>query len=230
MPASQTSGFQVTGKNEKALFTLKIHRGDGMCLLAMNWKKSLPPADFVGFAIEYKEPGGQKFFALKNRLSFADADPSDPNRLSSIRSPFQKFRWVHFPRNANMEGDFNYRVTPVFMNQLDELSHGEPQEAAIHLRRDTYPGKVNVAYTRGFVSSQAFVDYYQKNGEDISMLIPPDAKQGLIFTPTHSKKDEAYKWMGFEAREIILDLLDSAIKDKKAKVCVIAYDLNEPEL
>ena len=230
MPTTPSSGFQVTGHNEKALFTLKIHRGDGMCLLAMNWKKNQPPADFVGFAIEYKEPGGHKFFALKNRLTFAGADPADPNRFSSLRSPFQKFRWVHFPRNANMEGDFIYRVTPVFMNQLDELSHGEPEEAAIQLRRDTYPGKVNVAYTRGFVSSQAFVDYYQKNGEDISMLIPPDAKQGLTFTPTHSKKDEAYKWMGFEAREIILDLLDSAIKDKKAKVSVIAYDLNEPEI
>lgn len=230
MPTPSTSGFQVTGNNPNALFTLKIHRGDGMCLLAMNWKKGQPSADFVGFAIEYKEPDGQKFFALKNRLTFTGADPIEPNRLSSLRSPFQKFRWVHFPRNANMDGEFLYRVTPVFMNVPGELSHGEPQEAALELRRDTYPGKINVAYSRGFVSSQAFVDYYQKDGEDISMLIPADAKDGLTFTPTHSKKDEAYKWMGFEAREIILDLLDSAIKDKKAKVSVIAYDLNEPEI
>ena len=230
MPTPSTSGFQVTGNNPNALFTLKIHRGDGMCLLAMNWKKGQPSADFVGFAIEYKEPDGQKFFALKNRLTFTGADPTEPNRLSSLRSPFQKFRWVHFPRNANMDGEFLYRVTPVFMNVQGELSHGEPQEAALELRRDTYPGKINVAYSRGFVSSQAFVDYYQKDGEDISMLIPADAKDGLTFTPTHSKKDEAYKWMGFEAREIILDLLDSAIKDKKAKVSVIAYDLNEPEI
>jgi phosphatidylserine/phosphatidylglycerophosphate/cardiolipin synthase-like enzyme len=230
MPTTQPSGFQVPGNNAKALFTLKIHRGDGMCLLAMNWKKGQPPKDFVGFGIEYKEPGGQKFFALKNRLTFAGADPNDSNRLLSLRSPFQKFRWVHFPRNANMDGEFVYRVTPVFMNAQDELSNGEPQEASLELRRDTYPGKVNVAYTRGFVSSQAFVDYYQKDGEDISMLMPPDAKKGLTFTPTHSKKDEAYKWMGFEAREIILELLDSAIKDKKANVSVIAYDLNEPEI
>jgi hypothetical protein len=33
------SDFQVTGKNTKALFSLKLHRGDGMCLVAMNWKK-----------------------------------------------------------------------------------------------------------------------------------------------------------------------------------------------
>ena len=30
--------FQVSGQNPAAQFTLKLHRGDGMCLLAMNWK------------------------------------------------------------------------------------------------------------------------------------------------------------------------------------------------
>ena len=52
------SDFQVAGTNTKALFTLKLHRGDGMCLLAMNWKKGKPPDDFVGFAIESKPPDG----------------------------------------------------------------------------------------------------------------------------------------------------------------------------
>ena len=40
--------FQVSGTNAAALFTLKIHRGDGMSLLAMNWNKGRPPANFVG--------------------------------------------------------------------------------------------------------------------------------------------------------------------------------------
>jgi hypothetical protein len=34
--------------------------------------------------------------------------------------------------------------------------------------------------------------------------------------------------MNFEARQALLDVLDAAIADHKAKVCVIA-DLNEPE-
>jgi hypothetical protein len=45
--------FQVSGKNTAALFTLKLHRGEGVALVAMNWKNSKPPKDFVGFAIEY---------------------------------------------------------------------------------------------------------------------------------------------------------------------------------
>jgi phosphatidylserine/phosphatidylglycerophosphate/cardiolipin synthase-like enzyme len=224
------SNFQVTGSNADALFTLKLHRGDGMTLIAMNWKKGKPPMNFVGFAIEYKEPGGDKFFALKNRLCFPKTDGSiDPNRLSTLQSPIQKFRWVHFPRNAELPGDFTYRVTPVFMNEDDELSYGEAQEAAIELRRETYPGMLNVTFTRGFVASQAFVDRYESVAP-ISELLPKKADDGLKFKPTHPKAKEALAWMGFEARHAILELLDQAIEDKKAQVRVVAYDLSEPDV
>ena len=223
--------FQVSGQNAAALFTLKLHRGDGMTLLAMNWKNGKPPQDFVGFAIEYKEPGGQKFFSLKNRLSFLGADGNvNANSLSTRLSPIQKFRWVHFPRNAELPGEFVYHVSPVFMNEADELSYGEPQEAAIELRRETYPGILNVTFTRGFVSSQAFVDRFVTDTNGLSTLLPEKADDGLDFVPTHPKADEALAWMGFEARDAILEVLDQAIKDKKAQVRVVAYELNEPEV
>ena len=94
--------FQVSGHNAAAPFTLKLHRGDGMTLLAMDWKVGKPPQDFVGFAIEYKEPNGDRFYALKNRLGFRAASGQvNPNILSTMLSPIQKFRWVHFPRNAD---------------------------------------------------------------------------------------------------------------------------------
>lgn len=222
--------FQVTGQNPTALFTLKLHRGDGMTLVAMNWKSGKPPRDFVGFAIEYKEPGGDKFFALKNRIAFPGAlGAVNPNSLSTRLSPIQKFRWVHFPRNAELAGEFVYRVSPVFMNDADELSYGEAQEAAIELRRETYPGQLNVCFTRGFVSSQAFVDRYESRGP-ISDLLPKKADDGLIFVPSHPKTKEALKWMGFEARHAILEVLDEAIADKKAQVRVVAYDLSERDV
>ena len=224
------SAFQVTGSNSAALFTLKLHRGDGMTLLAMNWKAAQPPKDFVGFAIEYREPKGDRFFALKNRIAFTTVDDKlNPNALSTRLSPIQKFRWVHFPRNAELDGLFRYRVTPVFMNALDVLSYGNSQEADIALQRDTYPGKLNVCFTRGFVSSQAFVDNYESKGP-ISTLIPENGDDGLSFKPTHPLAKDALAWMGFEARQAILDVLDEAIADKKAQVRVIAYDLNEPDI
>ncbi len=217
--------FQVVATNESALFTLKVHRGDGMALLAMNWATGTPPQDFVGFAIEYKEPNGEKFFVLKNRLCFTGATG---DCTSTRLSPIQKFRWVHFPRNAELKGLFTYRVTPVFMNDSDELSYGESQRVEIELRRETYTGKLNVCYTRGFVSSQGFIDRYGKEG--INTLLPKKAEDGLSFNPTHPKAQEALAWMGFEARDAILDLLDEAVADTTAQVKVIAYDLNEPEV
>jgi hypothetical protein len=93
-------------------------------------------------------------------------------------APIQKFRWVHFPRNAELSGEFLCRVVPVFMNAADELSYGEAQEAGLELRRETYPRKLNVTFTRGFVSSQAFVDRHESKGP-IKTLLPSDADEGL---------------------------------------------------
>jgi hypothetical protein len=62
-----TGDFQVSSKNDKAPFTLKLHRGDGMCLVAMNWKKGKPPNDFVDFAIESKPPDGKGFSPEQSR-------------------------------------------------------------------------------------------------------------------------------------------------------------------
>jgi len=226
-----SNDYQIVGKNANAPFTLKLHRGDGMTLLAMNWKVAKPPRDFVGFALEYKEPGGDRFWAIKNRINFPNPDGSvNTERTSSRLSPIQKFRWIHFPVNAEMEGQFIYRVTPVFMSTSGELSYGEAQEAGIVLARETYPGKLNVTFTRGFVSSQAFVDRYITATDGMETLIPDKADEGLQFVPTHPKADEALKWMGFEARSAILEVLDAAIADKTALVRVVCYDLNDPAI
>jgi hypothetical protein len=152
--------------------------------------------------------------------------PSQQNPTTTC--PIQKFRWVHFPRNAELLGLFTYRVTPVFMDSTDQLSYGEPQQASLELRRETYPGALNVAFTRGFVSSQAFVDRY--GAAAVATLLPAKAKDGLGFVPSNPKADEALTWMGFEARSAILDVLDQAIADPGAQVRVIAYDLNEPDI
>lgn len=217
--------FQVQGTNAGAPFSLKLHRGDGMCLLAMNWRNGRPPPDFVGFCIEYREPGGGQFYALNNRICF----PGVSGTKSTRESPIQKFRWVHFPRNAELPGAFRYRVTPVFMDAADKLSYGAAQEADIELARETYPGALNVTFTRGFVSSQAFVDRYG-GAQAIPQLLPKKADDGLGFQPTHPKAKEALAWMGFEARHAILEVLDQALADPTAEVRVVAYDLCEPDV
>ena len=220
--------IEVLGSNPNAPFKLKVHRGDGMVLLGMDWLDPQPPNDFVGFAIEYRPPNRTNFLALRNRITFA-TPPSNvgSNRESSLFAPIQKFRWTHFPFDAELPGAYRYRVRPAFMNAARAITLGDAQEVDLELRRETYPGLLNVAFTRGFVSSQAFVDRYQDSGA-ISTLLPDVADQGLGFVPTHPKATEAYGWMGFEARSALLQVLDEAIADPTAEVRVVAYDLNEP--
>ncbi len=216
------SDFIKTGRNDEALFKLKAYRGEGMVLLAMNWKTGLPPNDFVGFSISYKEPKGTKFYYLKNRISF----DGYKGKLESNISPIQKFRWVHFPRFANMKGEFTYVVTPIFMNYGGELSYGEVQKIEIELYNETYENVLNVSFTRGFISSQAFVDFYEKDGP-IDTIIPTSSDLGPTFKPTHPNAQNALKWMGFEAISEIFILLDKANADPQAKVKIVAFDLSQ---
>ncbi len=219
--------FRVTGKNTAAPFSLTIHRGDGMVLLGMNWKAGRPPANFAGFAIQYREPGVQFFKTVHNRIGFP-GQPVPDDGIRTTEAPIQKFRWVHFPFSADLEGPFLYRVTAMFMDATGTLSKGEAQEAELALMRETIPGKLNVAFTRGFVASQAFVRNFSAGGPIIT-LVPPDGDEGLDFVPTHADAERALAWMGFEARKETLALLDFA-RDTDAEVRVIAYDLNLPEV
>lgn len=226
-----TTPFKVSGSNAQAEFSLNIYRGESMVLLGMNWRSGKPPEDFVGFGIEYQPPGATAFKNVYNRLAFPDsAGQTNPQSLPSLQSPIQKFRWVHFPPDAKVQGNYTYKVTPVFMDAQDQLRYGPAQQATINLGLETYPGEVNVAFTRGFVSSQAFVGKYQKDDHTLDEIIPAKAEDGLDFVPTHPKAAEALDWMGFEARNAILGVLDEALEQPDASVKVIAYDLNEIEV
>jgi hypothetical protein len=222
--------FVVHGDIAAAEHTLTCYRGEGMCLLAMNWKQGTPPDNFVGFAIEFCPPEGKQFFTLNNRLAFPGAKGQiSVNTLSSRLSPFQKFRWIHFPSDVSTPGHLTYRVTPVFMDEKGVLSYGHYQEAAIELEAETYPGEMNIAFTRGFISSQAFVDKFGTNG-GVGTILPTSANAGLDFQSKDPQEETALAWMGFEARSIILNTLDAAVADTSAQVRVAAYDFNDPEI
>jgi phosphatidylserine/phosphatidylglycerophosphate/cardiolipin synthase-like enzyme len=223
----QPPDFEVSGTNAAALFTLKIFRGEGMALLGMNWREGEPPNNFVGFEIQYAEPGSTTFFALKNRLNFLDKDGNVVvGKAPTTTAPIQLFRWAHFPFHAGLKGLYTYKVTPVFMDGHGVLTYGEVQLAAISLANETYPGELNVAFTRGFVSSQAFIGFAPDGKTDT--LLPTKADKGLTFKATAQNAETALTWMGFEARAAILQLLKDAVDDEDAQVRVTAYDLNEP--
>ena len=218
-----STDFTVEGESATAPFTLTLYRGEGMVLAAMNWKSGTPPPDFVGFAIEYRKPNATTFTTVRSTKNFAGGAPNE----GSTKAPCQRFRWVIFPWESFTEGEYVFRVTPMFMDAQGALTGGDPQEAKLEFLRETYPGKLNVSFTRGFVLSQAFVRKYAPGGP-IETLIAGGTDDPLTFIPTHPEASEALPWMGFEARRALLGALDAAIDDPEAEVSVIAYDLNEP--
>ncbi len=214
-------------------FKLKLHRGEGMVLIAMNWCTGTPPANFVGFAIEYALPGQAKFIEIKNRLAF-DYPPAQPNtqvaqQFPTKSAPIQKFRWVHFPPDVTAPGPFTYRVTPIFMDAKGALSEGDAVTQEVVLGDETFPGAMNIAFTRGYIASQAFIDRYGGQAA-LKTLLPARVGDGFKFVPTHPQKDDAYAWMGFEARRVILGLLDMAVADATAQVSMVAFDFNLPDV
>ena len=202
------SEFQVSGHNAVAPFTLKLHR-DSPCdeledrkattglrrlrhrVQGTKWRQVLR------FEEPSRFPRCQRSGRSEHDVNHALADPEIP--LGAFSPQCRALR-----------------VRPAFMNDNEELSYGEAQEVAVERRRETYPGLLNVTFTRGFVSSQAFVDRYASDGP-ISKLLPAKAADGLKFFPTHPKANEALKWMGFEAFNAILEVLDKAIADNNAQ-------------
>ena len=165
-----------------------------------------------------------------------DDGSTDPAVKSSLVSPIQQFRWIHFPPNDEAltnPGIYNYRVTALFMDangKINPINSGDVQEATANLCNETYPGELNVAFTRGFIASQAFINNFGDN-KDISTLLAGKADDGLKFVAKDpAKQAAAFEWMGYKSRRAILDLLDNAVKDVTAQVRVAAFDLNEPEV
>lgn len=204
--------------------TVKLYRGEGLCLLAFDLDKSIIADDFAGFSIEVKYPGSTKFGALRNRLHFKYDTPGT-SQFSSLEAPFQKFRWIHVPRDV-MAGEFEYRVTVQYMRN-GELEAGPSVQTSISLEPDTIKDFVNIGFTRGFASSQAYRDRFQNNPK---ILPPPAAPSKDNLTHDMAPHEDAYAWLGFEARRLIMDTLQEVVDDDDLTLDALIYECKEPQV
>ena len=217
---------QFTSQTVSGDLHLKLWRGERMCLLGMNVEK--PSDDFVGFAIEVRPPGSSSFVPLNNRLAFSYSKPvgkavTGDRWYSSLKAPFQKFRWIDFP-NDPKGGLYEYRVTEMHMPRDNQLVKGTSATTSITLDPVIYDGFLDVGFTRNFASSQAYADRY-KNSPNI---IPVDADKGLKFKK--QVDTDVYEWLGFEAYELIFNILKEVEDNPNLSLDVFAYDLNEPDI
>src|SRR5574341_363898 len=212
-------------QDNKNGFSMKLWRGERMCLLGFDVAE--PEPDFVGFAIECQSPGSASFFPLRNRLAFS-YDTSVENavtgarRFESTEAPFQKYRWIHFPKDPH-PGLYTYRATKMHMPQDGKLVPGTSLELQISLDPVTYNNFLDVGFTRNFASSQAYAERYQNRTD----VIPGVADEGLSFKKVPG---DIYDWLGFEAYDLIFQFLREAVEDPTIELDVFAFDLNEPDI
>jgi hypothetical protein len=215
--------------------SMKLWRGERMCLIGFD-VPAPAPADLVGFAIECRAPGRRKFEPLKNRLAFSYDEPittavTGARKYPSTQAPFQKFRWIDFPFEPR-PGNYLYRGTAMHMPSDGKLEPGTSIDLGVSLAPVTYDGFIDVGFTRGFASSQAFRDKFPEdaNTDEIGRtIIPSDADAGLAFTKAKAPK-AIYDWLGFEAYDLIFSFLDDVVADPTVTLDVLAYDLNEPDI
>ncbi len=207
--------------------TFKLYRGEGAALLAFDLAPDLATPDFVGFSIEVRYPGASHWGVLHNRLHFDYPPvPERPRTFPSTEAPFQKFRWVHVPSDI-LPGHYRYRVTACYMRADGTLNKGVAVEGQVSLEAQTISQFLNIGFTRGFASSQAYGDRFDNE----TRILPPSGSAVSANLELDMAPFEAhYRWLGFEARQLILDVLEQAAGDPELTLDALMFESKEPDI
>lgn len=211
--------------------SLKAYKGSEMTLLAMNLDQRPDPGTFAGFTIFYTNPDGKRN-PIQNLLNFKGTDPV----TGSDVSPIQLFKWVHFPgsyqQTGMLSGEYIYESTPRYFDtnkKLLPLDAKKTVKVKIDVE-DFTKGDLRIGFTRGFTKSQAYSNRYGAN----QRLVPKgdwvfDTSINAGTNPVYGKfsYEDMYLWLGFNARKLILEMLDEALTDNLG-VDMFAYDFNDP--
>ena len=236
--------------------SVRAYKGDAITLLAFDVTNKLA-SNLAGFTIFFrckqKNEVGQ---FLYNRLTF-NPDFISENQIplndknSTLHSPIQKFNWVHVP-NTDIStrqavfGDYVYAITPRHIVDGKLLPIDPDLSVEIEIPVKPFEEKsASVGFTRGFVSSVAYATRFSRKNN----AVRPKANDSLTFdnkqiadtakrwSSTKRKYEqvpysfeEQHEWLGWQARNRILEFLEETIQDKKLSLKVFAFDLNEPEI
>jgi hypothetical protein len=224
--------------------SLVAYRGDAKTLLAWDLDEDRREG-LAGFTIACRPPGGDEYY-LWNQLQYEvpeqHAQDASESTNSSVNSPFHKFRWLHVPGmdHQGLEpamGTYRYTVTPRYADDDRNLLALDPSlSASVEILVDGFEkGSLRLAFTRGYVQSQA---YAKRFGSEARIIPPRDAD--LLYDTsavagtnpdgreyTYAKE---YEWLGFTARKEIFALLDEVLDDEQLSLDLFAYDLSEPDV
>ncbi|HEX8806996.1 MAG TPA: hypothetical protein VF741_08600, partial [Candidatus Aquilonibacter sp.] len=214
------------------VFTVKAYHGDECVLLAMNLPESACEG-LAGFAIA-RGPDAAHLIYVKNRLGFdptkgayATKDPLQElaDEVPSNQAPFQKFRWVDFPPDANMP--LTYKIDAMYFSSATPVAKFSVQ-FVMRFGGELFTN-FNLGFTRGYISSQDFADRYGQVRE----LRPNNTVDYNTDTIVPKSKPPVtwrvlYEWLGAHARALLADFTQRC-KDDGHGFDVFAYDLDEPD-
>ena len=237
--------------------SVRAYKGDAMTLLAFDVTVGLKK-NLAGFTIRYKFKVENVLndAYIFNRLKFPDAffinNSGIPikDRNSTLYSPIQKFNWVHVPNtNINTEvpifGDYTYEVTPRYINNgvLQSLDTNLTVSIIINVSPFEMK-KTKLGFTRGFVSSVAYAKRFnvannkvRPNQDELLFDVTQKADNANRWNDATNQYEqvdysfeEQHKWLGWQARQRIIDFLDEVINNNALSIKALVYDLNEPEI
>ncbi len=230
-------------RKSKGAFDFAAYVGDAKTLLSFNLTKAATK-NLAGFTIQYT-PAGLPSHYIFNTLQFekpADhAQDAQEPPTSSINAPIHKFRWVHIPGSVHQGtqpffGNYTYTATPRFFDSKKSLLPLDPA-LSVSVQVPLMPfvkGSLQLGFTRGFVQSQAFVNHF-----GLKAPIRPKTKELLFDTSVQAGTNargqtftfaDEYEWLGFTARERVIELVEAVVADNTLTLDMFAYDLNEPDL
>jgi phosphatidylserine/phosphatidylglycerophosphate/cardiolipin synthase-like enzyme len=244
------SYFSFVNKNNVNLVSLRAYQGDALTFLAFDLDASLLDG-FSGFSIKVK-PENKAAYFLINRLTFAqqflDNNAIDEKeKLSSEFSPFQKFSWIHVPATDHnigkpVFGKYTYSVTPRYIQKGKLQPLDETITVSITIVVQPFEqNKVKAGFTRAFISSQAYVRQFGMNNQvrpnDGKLLFDITTQSGTVRRWNKGLQvnetvpytfEEQHKYLGWQARERVMELLEETLENPNLSLDVFAYDLNEP--
>jgi len=208
-------------------FSVKAYAGDRCVMLAFNLDDDKTDL-LAGFSIATRRVGAPNWVFLGNRIGFA-GDYTNPAAskngkfFSSDTDPFQKFWWLDFPADADF-GTREYQITVKRFKSADGSALVNDQQVQVSI--DVSPfvdGKIEVGFTRGYLSSQAYADKF-KNAS-----YTPKTDKGDWKADT-SGLQQQWAWLGGHARQAVIDFFIDCRNTPDCTIDAFVYDLNEPDI
>ncbi len=154
MPSIKNNGLSVTS-----------YIGDSAVLLAFDLEED-KITNLAGFAIKCLAPNTAPYrsneYFLKNQLNLKDELTSDKklapaNYVGSDQAPFRTFHWIHFLGSG--PGKYQYSVYASYFKSDGTIELGPNVAMNVDLTYRSF-SNLEVRFTRGYVSSQAYEDRF----------------------------------------------------------------------